>query len=111
MSGKSFEERVKGRVQHNQYKAHWVYLVQCEKTPFVKFGFTMNPKSRLTTMQGGCPHKLSYVAKYKVSAKIYAEDLEKSCLDFLSHRIVRGEWLEIPTPCAFTALIIAAGCR
>jgi len=69
----------------------FVYLITMEPDEFVKIGFTRaNPRSRLDTLQTGCPQALRLMAYFPGSM----EDEKRLHMTFEELRF-RGEWFEV----------------
>jgi len=65
-----------------------VYAIGAMGTGLVKIGFTAgDPKSRLSDLQVGCPHKLVLIGQW-----VGGEDTGTSVHQYLKAVRVRGEW-------------------
>ena len=84
----------------NSENVVYVYVVENEVTGSVKVGVSSSPKKRLSTLQTGTEHKLNLVhvsdATVVVSEKKVHELLNESC--------IRGEWFNVSTDAAISAV-------
>lgn len=84
----------------NSENVVYVYVVENEVTGSVKVCVSSSPKKRLSTLQTGTEHKLNLVhvsdATVVVSEKKVHELLNESC--------IRGEWFNVSTDAAISAV-------
>lgn len=64
-----------------------IYVVEAVGHGFYKFGVAVNPVSRLSELQVGCPFELRLIASVD-----WPHHYEATIHDFLKQRHIRGEW-------------------
>ena len=70
-----------------------VYLIRSKETGDYKIGISKNPQKRLKQLQTGNSSELELVETYKSK---YANKIEKTLHNLLSHYKKEGEWFELP---------------
>lgn len=71
---------------------HYVYLIYAMRTDVVKVGCTNAPKTRLATLQTGCPLELVMGYAYMFGTADEAKRAERLVHDECHFARVRGEW-------------------
>jgi predicted GIY-YIG superfamily endonuclease len=70
----------------------YIYLIQSLENGYYKIGVSKNPQKRLLQLQTGNSSKLNLVEYYPSE---YANKIEKTIHNFLSHQKKEGEWFDI----------------
>ena len=69
-----------------------VYLIQSLEEGYYKIGVSKNPKKRIKQLQTGNSSKLKLISSYPSE---YANKIEKSLHNILSHCKKEGEWFDM----------------
>ena len=72
-----------------------VYAVAWSEEGPVKIGITDSEKSRLRTLQTGCPYKLSVMYSEACSSREQSQKLEAWCHERLAAYRLEGEWFDL----------------
>lgn len=78
----------------------YVYVVENEVTGSVKIGVSSSPKKRLSSLQTGTEHKLN-LAHVSDATDVVSE---KKVHDLLNESCIRGEWFNVSTDDAISAV-------
>lgn len=73
----------------------YVYLIQSLEEGYYKIGVSKNPKKRLKQLQTGNSSELKLINFYPSE---YADKIEKTIHNLLSHNKKEGEWFDIDLP-------------
>ena len=84
----------------NSENVVYVYVVENEVTGSVKVGVSSSPKKRLSTLQTGTEHKLNLVHVSDATAVVS----EKKVHELLNESCIRGEWFNVSTDAAISAV-------
>lgn len=83
----------------------FVYVIRGQHN-LVKIGVSTNPAARLATLQTASPFKLELAFLARTNSDGYA--IERRAHDLLSKQRTEGEWFDIPSELAASALMGAA---
>lgn len=78
----------------------YVYVVENEVTGSVKIGVSSSPKKRLSSLQTGTEHKLNLAHVSDATVVVS----EKKVHDLLNESCIRGEWFNVSTDEAISAV-------
>jgi len=88
----------------NKSLCPWVYIFQTECGKYQKFGRTrLEPKFRLSQVQGGCPIKLELVFCIKTEI---ASEIEQDIFVHFSNQRTIGEWFSLSADQLSAAIVI-----
>ena len=73
----------------------YVYLIQSLEEGYYKIGVSKNPEKRLQQLQTGNSSELKLISSYPSE---YADKIEKTIHNLLSHNKKEGEWFDIDLP-------------
>ncbi|HDZ14843.1 hypothetical protein LCGC14_1411960 [marine sediment metagenome] len=74
---------------------YYLYIINCVGTDYYKIGVSDRPKSRVVTLQTGCPYCLELVKKYAFKTKLEAYAAEAVTHRVLNDHLVHGEWFKL----------------
>jgi predicted GIY-YIG superfamily endonuclease len=81
----------------------YVYVIGRERGP-VKVGVSDNPRGRLTSLQTGCPFKLSLLHQEKVDSREYALWVEAHFRAVYERERLMGEWFKLDAELAIEGI-------
>lgn len=103
--GVSFKVGGRSRVKPDQSGKQFVYVIRGEHG-MSKIGISTNPEARLSALQTGSAHPLSFA--YVATVAKNALSVEQKAHTMLRRHRTTGEWFDIPTEMAVGALNAAA---
>ena len=82
-------------------RRHGTHLYVLSAHRHIKIGFSKDVKSRITSIQTGCPHRVRLIKSWRSP---YARFIEKLAHTIFAKWRVAGEWFDLPPKVATSAI-------